>query len=492
MVVGMTRRICADITDKLREHLGEATVDCVISAAATDDEFLSRFRRSKAEMRQIADDFKDPDNELKIVVVQNMWLTGFDVPPLHTLYIDRPMKDHGLLQAIARVNRVFGDKPGGLVVDYIGIGEDLRAALPSYAAEDVEEAMLPLEDVIRKMVEKHGVLDEFFHGIDYRRRQSMSPTDRSTLFAATVGGLLADDEKTDRYLNEYAAFAKLFALVSPDPSATEIAADAEWFADVAKAARKLAAPEHDPTQATRQVVKQFFSEGLAAGEIIDVLDVAGQDRPEISVLSDEFLDDLSNRIPDENLQVAFLRKLLNDEIRSRGRANRMQEKLFSDELSKLLARYRARQLTSAEIVAALVELAKKMRAARRRHEELGLTEEEAAFYDALAGQPDEWKADDELIKITKQLVSAIRNDLSVDWTSHEAAEAAIRVKVKRLLRRAHYEPPAVAVPTDNGTTGGSGAKSIYDIAADLVLDQARVLYKYWPEVAVGPHGGGVV
>jgi type I restriction enzyme, R subunit len=482
LVVGMTRRICAQLTDELRSYLGDDAVTCVISAAATDDEFLSRFRRSKQEMRQVADDFKSVEHELKVVVVQNMWLTGFDVPPLHTLYIDRPMKDHGLLQAIARVNRVFRDKPGGLVVDYIGIGEDLRAALPSYAEEDVEDAMVPLDSMISKMNEKHGVLQDFFHGTNFEKREQMSDGERATLFAKVVGDLLLEDDKTKRYLDEYAAFSKLFALVSPDPAAAAIENDADWFGDVAKAARKLKPPEHEADLATKQAVKQFYSDGLAAGEIKDVFEIAGKERPEISVLSDEFLDDLTKKVPDENLQMAFLRKLLDDEIKSRGRTNQMQAQLFSDELEELLARYRNRQLSSAEVVEKLVELAKKMREARHRHEELGLSEEESAFYDALAGKAEDIsEADPELVEIVKDLVEAIKNDLSVDWTSHESAEAAIRVKVKRLLRKHHYKPPVVASGGSGGGSPGNGRGSL-DYAADLVLQQARVLYKYWPEV----------
>jgi type I restriction enzyme R subunit len=476
MVVGMTRRICSQLTDQLRDRLGDKAVTCVITASADEEEMLNRWRRSKQEMRQVADEFKDPESPLRIVVVQNMWLTGFDVPPLHTLYIDRPMKDHGLLQAIARVNRVFRDKPGGLVVDYIGIGEDLRAALPAYTPEEVEGSMVPLEAVIAKLREKHEVLAEFFHGIDFRSRHDLPPTELATMFGAVVGKLLADDETTERYLTEHASFSKLFALVSPDPTATELADDAAWFSDVAKAARKLAPPKYEVSPAARQAVKQFFSEGLAAGEIVDVFSIAESDRPEVSVLSDEFLDSLGERVPSQDLQVALMKKLLNDEIRTSRQRNRMQAKLFSDELADLLARYHNRQLTSAEIVEALVELAKKMRAARKRHEELGLTEEEAAFYDALAGQPEDWKADEQLVAIAKELVSNIKADLSVDWTSHESAEAAIRVKVKRLLRKHHYQPPAAS-------TGGGGGKPL-DVAADLVLDQARSLYRNWPDIGV--------
>jgi len=483
MVVGMSRRICVELTERMRAVLGDDAVDCIISASATDPPEISAFRRSKQEMRDVADRFKDPDDKLRIVVVRDMWLTGFDAPVLHTLYIDKPMKDHGLLQAIARVNRVFRDKPGGLVVDYIGVGEDLRAALPAYASEDVEDVMVPLEEVITKLQEKHDVVREFFHDTGYERRAEMSATERATLLANVVAKVLADDETTRRFLTEHAAFAKLFALVSPDPAAAAVADDAGFFSDVARAARKLAPPEHQPTEAAQQAVKQFFSEGLAAGEVVDILAVADKDRPEISILSDEFLDDLDKRVSNPDLQVALLRKLLNDEIRSRSLVNNMQAKIFSDQLAELLARYQNRQLTSAQVVEALVALAKRMRAARRRHEELGLSEEEAAFYDALAGQTEDWQADDELAEIARELVASIKADLSIDWTSHESREAAIRAKVKRLLRRHHYQPP-VTTNSGGGGGGGGGGRGL-DFAAQLVLDQARTLYRYWPDVALG-------
>jgi type I restriction enzyme R subunit len=473
LVVGMTRRICCEMTDKLREHFSEEAVTCVISASATDDLFLSRFRRNKQEMKDVAKEFKDPDSDLKIVVVQNMWLTGFDVPALHTMYLDRPMKDHGLLQAIARVNRVFRDKPGGLIVDYSGIGEDLRAALPAYSKDDVEGATVPLKTLISKLKEKHEVLSEFFHNSGWEKRGQMNEGEFATLFAVQSGAILKDDDDTKRYLDEHAAFSKTFALVSPDKSAKDIQDDAEWFKDIAAAIRKLTSPSRQVSDASKQAVREFYSKGLAAGEIVNVFELAGKDRPEISVLSDEFLDNLTKNVPDEDLQVAFLRKLLNDEIVSRGRSNKMEAKLFSDQIEDLLLRYKNRQMTSAEVVEALVGLAKKMRKSRHRHEELGLTQEEAAFYDALAGSSENWKADEKLAEIVKSLVATIKADLTVDWTTHEQAESAIRVKVKRLLRKSKYEPPA--------KINGGGRGRPLEMITDLVLDQARELYKYWPD-----------
>jgi type I restriction enzyme, R subunit len=477
MVVGMSREICVGMAERLEKELGEDAVTCVITAQATEPR-LNRYRRSKAEMRQVAANFKDPDHPLKVVVVRDMWLTGFDVPALHTMYIDKPMRDHGLLQAIARVNRVFRDKPGGLVVDYIGIGEDLRKALPRYAAKDVENSMVPVRGVVSKLREKHEVVSEFFHGLDWQDRDELSATDRATLLAQAHAKVVEDDEQTKRFLAEQSAFARLLALVNPEPVVEELLGDAEFFAEVAASVRKYTPPEGEPSEAARQAVKQVFSEGLAAGEVADVLGLSEDERPEVSILSDEFLDDLQDKMAEPPLAVAFLKRLLGDEIRSRGQRNQMQAKLFGDELDAVLARYRNRQITGAEVVKALVQLAKKVRDGRHRHEELGLSEEEAAFYDALVGTAEDLATDTKVADIARDLVKGIRADLSVDWTSHESREALIRRKIKRLLRKYDYRPPE---PSSGGSSGGSGRMGL-ERATRLILDQARVLYYRWPDV----------
>lgn len=474
MVVGMSREICVELTERLKAALGEEAVTCVITAKATEPK-LNKYRRSKAEMKQAANDFKDPDHPLKVVVVRDMWLTGFDAPPLHTMYIDKPMRDHGLLQAIARVNRVFRDKPGGLVVDYIGIGEDLRKALPRYAAEDVEDAMTPLRQVISRLREKHEVVCEFFHGLDWGDRDELDAAGRATLLALAHAKVVEEEEETRRFLDEQSAFARLLALVNPEPAVEEFLDDAEFFAEVAASVRKYTPPEGEPSEGARQAVKQVFSAGLGAGEVTDILGLPGDERLEVSILSDEFLDDLQKKMAEPPLTVAFLKRLLGDEIRSRGRRNQMQAKLFGDELEAVLARYRNRQITGAEVVKALIDLAKKVRDARHRHEELGLGEEEAAFYDALVGSAEELAADPKIAEIARDLVRGIRADLSVDWTSHESREALIRRKIKRLLRKHYYRPPEKA-------RSGGGGRMTLERATALILDQARVLYYRWPEV----------
>jgi type I restriction enzyme R subunit len=478
LAVEMNRRIAAEVTNRLKEKMGDEAVTCVITASA-DEQGLNKYRRSKHEMEQVAKDFKDPEHPLKFVVVCDMWLTGFDAPALHTMYIDKPMRDHGLLQAIARVNRVFRDKPGGLVVDYIGIGEDLRKALPGYSADDVEEAMVPLAQILSKLKEKHDVVKDFFHGLDYSDRFSKSPAQQATLLAQAHAVISADEEETKRFLREQAAFAKLFALAFTTPTAQGMVEDAGFFADVARSVRKYTAPEGEASDETKQAVKQFFSEGLAAGEVVDIFGLSGDERPEISVLSDEFLDSLEDRISQPDLQVALLRKLLRGEIKVRGGANKMQAKLFGDQLDDALKKYANRQLTSAEVVSRLVRLAKQMREARRRHEKLGLSSEEAAFYDALAGSPEDLTADPQIAQIAKELVSGIRGDLAVDWTSRESREAAIRRKIKRLLRKHKYKP---SQPKASGGGSRRRAPSSLDETTDLILEQAREIYRTWPDL----------
>src|SRR5439155_13391274 len=368
----------------------------------------------------------------RVVVVRDMWLTGFDVPSLYTVYVDKPMRDHGLLQAIARVNRVFRDKPGGLVVDYIGIGDDLRASLAAYSAKDVKDVAIPVAVAVRRLREKHEVLAEFFHGVDFRARDSLSAGERANQFAQALAAVIAHDETKLRYLKEYGLFARLFKLLRANPAAIEPAADEEFFRKIAGAIVKIAPPHGQVSREAEQAVKQFVSEGLTAGEVIDVFELGGDARPELSILSDEFLDKVAKGLSQPELRVAILKKILTDEIRVRERTNRMQAKLFGDRLRDALARYDAKQLSSGEIINRLVELAREIRDARRRNEALGLSVEEVAFYDALAGRSEDWTADTKLAEIARALVRGIKEDLSVDWADHESTEAAIRVKIKRL------------------------------------------------------------
>lgn len=476
MVVAMSRDICARLTELLKERLGDETVACVISASSADKPHIAQWERSRHERKQVERDFKDPDHPLRLVVVRDMWLTGFDVPALHTLYVDKPMKDHGLLQAITRVNRVFRDKPGGLVVDFIGIGEDLRRSLTAYSEDVIEDAVFDLKTAIAKLREKHEVVAELFHGLPFRVRHEMSPGGRATLFVQAYDRIVTDDEIRERFIKECTLMIRWYRLVNPHQAAIEVEDDLAFFAPLLERVRG----SHDgfaPRMSAKaeQALKQLYSEGLAAGDVVDVYTLIGEERPEISILSDVFLDQLADSGGYEHVKVDVLKRLLQDEIRIRERWNNMQARLFDEALRELLNRYELKQVTSAEVIQRLVELAKAMRAARRRHEALGLSVEEAAFYDAVAGSSEDWDPDPEVAAIARDLVKSIRADLQVDWTDRESVEAAIRVKVKRLLRRHNYTPQV----------NGGGKPLDRERVTDLVMQQARTLYRYWPEVFGG-------
>ena len=473
LVVAYSRRIAAELTELLRDRFGEQAVECVISAQATDPPEISRFRRSKAELQQVAKDFKDPDHPLRVVVVKDMWLTGFDAPVLHTLYIDKPMRDHGLLQAIARVNRVFRDKPGGLVVDYIGIGEDLRASLRAYDDADLDDPVIPAWKAVAELGARYETICALLHPAGYRQGELASVPDRERLFMDCYNHLLAGEERMRGFLDAQAQLASLYALVRTQPAVIELREEIAFFNTLAGEVRKIATPDAQASPAAEQAVRQFISEGLAAGEIVDVLAVADRDRPEISVLSDEFLESIAAKTEHPNVQIRLLEKLLKGELQSRQRTSQAQAKRFSEQIEQVLRRYELRQISGAEVVQRLVEIAKGLRDARRRHEQLGLSVEEAAFYDALAGGSSDGATDPQIAKIAAELVKSIKADLTVDWADRESTEARIRTKIKRLLRKHGYKPP---VP---GAGGGADAINHY---TQLVLDQAKELYRYWPEV----------
>ena len=481
MVVAYSRTIAARMTELLRERLGQDAVDCILSASATDLPALSKFRRSKKEKEDLATLYRDPDSALRVVVVRDMWLTGFDAPVMHTLYVDKPMRDHGLLQAIARVNRVFRGKSGGLVVDYIGIGEDLRKSLSAYDGGDLDDdPVIPLRRALAGFQEKLEILMDMLHPVGFRDLADLDAGEGAQLFYDALNLLLKDEPITRSFLDEQAALAKWYSLVRTEREASEAKPTVAFMRELAGAIRKYTPLTGVPSAGAEQAVKQFFSTGLAAGEVVDVFGLADSDRPEISVLSDDFLDNLGAQTKHENLQRKLLQKLLDDEIKGRLRTNRTQAKEFSAAMERILAMYENRQLTSAQVVEKLVELAKRIRDARHRHEQLGLSAEEAAFYDALAGSADDTTPDPQIAEIAAEIVAALKRDgLRVDWTEHPASQASIRKIIKRILRRKQYTPPTVPV------NGGGSALPPMDYFAGAVYEQAKVLYRYWPDVDDG-------
>jgi len=394
--------------------------------------------------------FKDASDPLKIVIVRDMWLTGFDVPSLHTMYIDKPMRGHTLMQAIARVNRVFRDKPGGLVVDYIGIADDLRRALSAYTESGGKgDPTIQQEQAVRAMLERYEICRDLFHGFDYPALVKASPKERIKQMPGAIEHLLGQDEGSERFTKAVIELSKSFALAVPDPRALSIRDEVGFFQE-AKAWIAKTNPA-DPTKDENldHAIRQIVSGAIAPEGVIDIFEAAGLKKPDISLLSDEFLAEVRD-IPQKNLAAELLRKLLNDEIKTRSRGNLVQSRRFSEMLEATLRRYHNKQIQTAEVIEELIELAKEMRDARGRGEELGLTDDELAFYDALETNDSAVAVlgDEILREIARELTDAVRRNATIDWTQRESARARLRVMVKRILREHGYPPDKERKATD--------------------------------------------
>ncbi len=471
MIVCMSRRICVELYDRIvalrpdwhSDDLKRGRIKVVMTGSAMDPPAFQRHLHSKEELRELKSRTKDADDEIEIVIVRDMWLTGFDAPSMHTMYVDKPMQGAGLMQAIARVNRTFRDKPGGLIVDYIGIAQNLRDALADYSPSDKDQAGVPIEQVIGVMLEKHEVLCTILHGHEWNSSPLLPGGERLQQVQSAVNFLLADQDLKARFLDQSLALLKAFALAGASDATLQIRDDTKFFADIRGYLVKLSKAGEvgsggaGGSDELDTAIAQLVSEAVAADEVVDIYAMAGMDKPDISILSDEFLEGLvSSERP--NLQLELLRKLINDEIRTVRRKNIIQARLFSDLLEAAIAKYTNRNLTTAEIIAQLVELAKQMRDAHNRGEKLGLADDEVAFYDAIV-QNDAavLKLGDKTLKtIAHELVRAVRSSATIDWNLKQSVRADMRAKIKRLLARYDYPPDKE------------------EAAIDLVLQQAEL------------------
>ncbi|PZS15924.1 MAG: type I restriction endonuclease subunit R, partial [Pseudonocardiales bacterium] len=388
---------------------------------------------------------KDPDDPLEIVIVRDMWLTGFDAPAMHTMYVDKPMQGAGLMQAIARVNRTFRDKPGGLIVDYIGVATNLRRALAEYSPSDRDQAGVPIEDMVAVMLEKHDIVRGLLHGCAYDSSPALPPAERLAQHATMLDFVMADPDRTARFLDQVLALAKAFALCGARDEAAAIRNDVRMVTDVRAAILKIQNPDSgrggSGAVELDTAIGQLVNEAVAADEVVDIYKLAGIETPELSILSDEFLDSLVGK-DKPNLQMGLLRRLLNDQIRTVQRTNVVQARRFSEQLDEAINRYTNRSLTTAEIVAELVKMAKDMKANNDRHSQLGLSVAEAAFYDAVV-QNDAailQMGDEKLKQISVDLVWAVQQSATIDWSLKESVRAAMRSKVRRLLAKHGYPP----------------------------------------------------
>lgn len=471
MVVCMSRRICVELYREIialrpawvhgDDDKGEIKV--VMTGSASDPVDWQQHIRNKPRREALANRFRDPRDPLKLVLVRDMWLTGFDAPSLHTMYIDKPMRGHGLMQAIARVNRVFHDKPGGLVVDYLGLAHELKAALANYTESGgTGRTALNQEEAVAVMLEKYEVCCALFHGFVWSAWVTGTPEQRLKLLPAAQEHILAQENGKDRLLQAVRELSQAFALSVPHEEAIRIRDDVAFFqavrAVLAKGGHYPPRPEEELDHAVRQIV----SRAVASEGVIDIFAAAGLEKPDISILSDEFLAEVRG-MECRNLAVELLQKLLKGEIKLRGKRNIVQARSFAELLEQAVRKYQNRAIEAAQVIEELIALARQLREADRRGEDLGLSEDELAFYDALETNDSAVAVlgDETLRCIARELVKAVRANVTIDWTVRENVRAQLRVIVKRILRKHGYPPDK------------------QEKATVTVLEQAEVLSELW-------------
>ena len=471
MVVCMSRRICIDLYLELvrlrpewhDDEDAKGAVKVVMTGSTSDPLEWQPHIRNKARREDLAKRFRDPADPLQVVLVRDMWLTGFDAPSLHTMYVDKPMRGHGLMQAIARVNRVFRDKPGGLVVDYLGLAQDLRRALNTYTeSRGTGKTALDQEEAVAVMLEKYEVCCGLLHRFDRSRWTTGTPQERLNLLPAAQEHVLAQEDGKERCLNAVLELSQAFALSVPHPEAMRIRDEVGFLQALRAALAKRAAGESRTEEELDLAVRQIISKAVASDGVLDIFAAAGLDKPDISVLSDEFLAEVRG-MPHRNLSVELLQKLLRGEVSTLRRKNVVQARSFSEMLERTLRRYQNRAIEAAQVIEELIELAKDMREANARGERLGLSEEELAFYDALETNDSAVQVlgDETLRDIARELVGTVRNNVTIDWTVRENVRANLRRLVRRILRKHGYPPDK------------------QEKATRTVLEQAEVLSEVW-------------
>lgn len=472
MIVCMSRRICVDLHNQLKKLRSEwyhkdddkGVMKVVMTGSAADGPDWQEHIRNKQRRRALADRMKDPSDPMKIAIVRDMWLTGFDAPSLHTMYLDKPMKGHTLMQAIARVNRVFKDKEGGLIADYIGIAYDLKKALSEYSETDRKETGISQELAVAKMQEKYEVVKAFYHGFDYTPFFTVPSKEKMSIMIEAMEHILKQEKGKERYLEQVGLLTRAFALSVPHDQAIKIRDDVGFFQAIRAAIVKNTETKTAKSEKVDTAIKQILSKAIISDRVIDVFAAAGLKKPDISILSDEFLAEVKD-MKQTNLAFEALKKLLNDEIRIRRKKNIIQSRSFEKLLDKAIKAYTNKSIEAAEVIQQLIELAKKMREEQKRGTQLDLTEEEVAFYDALADNESarEVLGDKTLRTMAREIVETIRKNVTIDWTLRDSVQAKLRVLVKRTLRKYGYPPDK------------------QQKATETVLEQAKLLCADWTE-----------
>jgi type I restriction enzyme R subunit len=480
MIVCMSRRIAVDLynalialrpdwasakDDDAEAEKGKAcVVKVVMTGSADDGPDWQPHIRSKDKRRKLANRFKDAKDPFRIVIVRDMWLTGFDAPCLHTMYADKPMQGHGLMQAIARVNRVFRDKPGGLVVDYLGLADQLKKALITYTESGGQgDPTLDIPQAIAVMLEKHGIACDLMHGFSWDKWVAGKPTERLALIPAGQEHILQQDDGKKRWVQVVTELSRAFALCASSDEATKIRDDVSFFQALQAALNKQSSTNRKTPEQIDAAIRQLVSKAITTdGQVIDVFTAAGLPKPDISILSDQFLAEVRG-LKYKNVAAELLEKLLKDELKVRSKRNVVQSQVFSEKLTKTLNAYHNRAISTMQVIEELIKLARDLDAATKAGKEMGLTDDEKAFYDALAANDSAVTAmgDDKLKLIAAELITQVKKSVTIDWNLRESARARIKVMVKRILNKYGYPP------------------DLQEDAVKTVLAQAELLCADW-------------
>ncbi|MCZ8157668.1 MAG: type I restriction endonuclease subunit R [Leptospira sp.] len=478
MIVTMSRRIAIDLYNEIIKLHPEwesdddksGVIKVIMTGSATDPPDWQKHIRNGKRRKELAETFKDPKSSFKIVIVRDMWLTGFDAPSLHTMYIDKPMNGHGLMQAIARVNRVFKDKVGGLVVDYIGIADSLKSALALYTQSGGKgSTAIDQNEAVAVMLEKYEVVRGLFHGFDYKVWMSGTPKDRLNLLPNALEHILSQEDGKSKLQKTVTELTQAFALSVPHEKTTEIRNEVAFFQTVRSALTKKSGEDKKKSpEDIDYAIRQLIAGAVSSNEVIDIFASVGLNKPDISILTDEFLAEVKG-MPQKNLAVELLQKLLKEEVgKMGGKRNIVQTRTFLEMLEGSVKKYQNRAIETAQVIEHLIELAKKLREESKRGKDLGLSDDEIAFYDALLENESaarEMKIDDIKI-IAKELVKTLKSNLKINWSEREQVKALIRVNIKKILKKYGYPPDMQAKATA------------------LVLEQAEELYGDWVEAEV--------
>ncbi|MEO8513567.1 MAG: type I restriction endonuclease subunit R, partial [Ignavibacteria bacterium] len=494
MIVAMSRRIAVKLYEEIikikpdwhRDDKAKGTIKVIMTSVSSDGAAMAKHHTTKLDRKNLADRMKDPADELKLVIVRDMWLTGFDVPCLHTMYLDKPMRGHNLMQTIARVNRVFNDKQGGVIVDYLGIGTDLKKALSFYSdaggkgepAEDLSravEAMLEKLEIVTQMFsEKSKSQDDILaeepnsylansNSFDFERFFPASPRDKLSIILQSAEHILGIDDGRNRFIKEVSLLSQAFALSVPKPEAMAITEQIAFFQAVrARMVKFTGTSSGQKLEDLETTIKQIVNEAISSEKVVDIFEAAGLEKPRISILDDEFLLEIQG-MKHKNLALELLKKILNDEIKSRLKTNLVKGKALLEMLESTIKRYQNNLLTTAEIIQELINIAQEVKKADKQGEELGLSTDEVAFYNALEVNDSavEVLGDETLRHIAKEIADKVRSNATIDWTIRESARANLMRLVSRTLRKYGYPP------------------DMQQKAVDTVLKQAELMADFW-------------